>query len=177
MSVYVTSPRSKLEIISKAHDLRKRVNLGNKLFFPIVQFAEIVLSVIDADYSFEICSANEMVDKYAQYDPINNIMTLREDVYRGAIAGNGRHRFTVAHEVAHYVLHSSDIVLARSDLDLKIYQNPEWQANVFASELLMPSNLIKDMTADEVAIQCQTSLQAAQIAVSNARNKPKPLLQ
>lgn len=168
-SSFIAPARSKSEIIKSADKLRERFNLANNLYFPIVEFAEIVLQKIDDEYSFEVCEKHEMIDKYAQYNPISKVMTVRQDVYTQAIEGDGRARFTIAHEVAHYMLHSSGLALARGNCEIKIYQDPEWQANVFASELLMPSYLIENMSAVDVAIQCQTSYQAAQIALSNVK--------
>lgn len=166
---YIAPPKSKLQIIETADELRDNFGLKNKLCFPIVEFADVVLQKIYKSYSFEVCEITDMKDNYAQYNPIDNIMTIREDVYNDALIGNGRARFTIAHEVAHYVLHGSGIVLARGDSDIKIYQDPEWQANVFASELLMPSYLINGMSAEYVSSMCKTSFLAAQIALNNTR--------
>lgn len=39
--------------------------------------------------------------------------------------------------------------------------NPEWQADAFGGELLIPHDLIHGMTATEIAIECEVSLAAA----------------
>ena len=65
-----------------------------------------------------------------------------------------RKRFTIAHEIGHYILHSEDvihhdnvnlespdIVLYRSD---SVSGHNEVEANAFAAELLMPEQLIDD---------------------------------
>lgn len=83
-------------------------------------------------------------------------IALRADVWSLAEAGDGRSRFTLAHEVAHAWLHKNDILqggvvyrdaglLASQRLlpGMKIYESPEWQANTFASALLMPKGLVK----------------------------------
>ncbi len=168
-SHYIAPPKSKLKIMEIADELRYNFGLKNELCFPIVEFADLILQKVDKSYSFEVCKTTDMKDNYAQYNPIDNVMTVREDVYNDALRDDGRARFTIAHEVAHYILHGSGIVLARGDSDIKIYQDPEWQANVFASELLMPSYLINGMSAESVSLMCKTSFLAAQIALNNTR--------
>lgn len=67
-----------------------------------------------------------------------------------------RQRFTIAHEIAHYVLHRpqiednlgfelTDDTFYRSGLSKRI----EWEANKLAAEILMPWHLIDQATARE----------------------------
>lgn len=63
-----------------------------------------------------------------------------------------RQRFTLAHEIAHFLLHKDKIgdglyddVLYRS----KLSNNLEYEANRMAAELVMPSAAINDLTAKE----------------------------
>ncbi|MCL2055582.1 MAG: ImmA/IrrE family metallo-endopeptidase [Oscillospiraceae bacterium] len=63
-------------------------------------------------------------------------------------ASPGRLRFTQAHELAHWILHKdfftdSYIAAAAYKFDNNIKSGMEWQANYFASELLMPSVQVK----------------------------------
>lgn len=69
-----------------------------------------------------------------------------------------RQRFTVAHELAHYLLHRdqigngiSDDVLYRS----KLSDNREAQANRLAAELLMPDSLISEWIDKAKALQIE----------------------
>ena len=56
-----------------------------------------------------------------------------------------RRRFTVAHETGHYVLGHSNVFCNFDDRDISDPRRAnEWQANVFASELLMPEPWVKD---------------------------------
>ncbi len=71
-----------------------------------------------------------------------------KDIFEIVVNGNHsrlRRRFTIAHEIAHFVLHEhkigdgiQDDVLYRSDLSTKI----ENEANGFAAEILMPRHLV-----------------------------------
>jgi Zn-dependent peptidase ImmA (M78 family) len=60
-------------------------------------------------------------------------------VYNSSNA-KARQRFTIAHELAHFVLHASeDYVFHRDDRSTKGIHREEVEANAFAAELLMPS--------------------------------------
>jgi hypothetical protein len=57
----------------------------------------------------------------------------------------GRFRFTLAHEIGHCVLHGASLGLLPTTLstELRLTKNPiEWQADYFASCLLMPRELL-----------------------------------
>lgn len=118
----------------------------------------------------EIVEDRSLPGKYAAYYPQSNLLKIRETVYLGACAGNGRDRFTIAHELGHFFLHREvSLNLAREaspDQTVPAYLNPEWQANTFASEFLMPHDLIQGMSPEEVAQACGTSHEAARIALN-----------
>ena len=99
-------------------------------------------------------------------NPATKTIKIREDVYDRACEGHGRDRFTLAHELGHYLLHDDVTVgLARSGDGASVvtYCDPEWQANAFAGELLMPHDLIQNMSIGEIAAQCKVSYSAAEL--------------
>ena len=103
-----------------------------------------------------------MEDTYGTTNTASNIMRIREDVYEGAVAGNPRDRFTLCHELGHFLLHQPKYVsYARGDIP--VYCQPEWQANTFAAELMAPYHLVRDMSADEISRECGMSKKAADI--------------
>lgn len=55
-----------------------------------------------------------------------------------------RRRFTIAHELAHFCLHrnENEQLYAHRDTDMKV-GSIEWEANLFASNILMPKKLVK----------------------------------
>lgn len=78
---------------------------------------------------------------------------LSSETYDGLHDGDGRARFTVAHELGHIIIHapylcqstsgrqySTGVRLNRSSL--APYEDPEVQANVFAARFLMPTNQV-----------------------------------
>jgi IrrE N-terminal-like domain len=62
-----------------------------------------------------------------------------------AIPEVGRQRFAIAHEMGHWELHDSTQWFVCSETDLRDYEHSaiETEANTFASELLMPTHLIR----------------------------------
>ena len=135
-----------------------------------MEFLEYVLPRLDEEFSLVILPNNEMQDCYGQSCREEHAIYLRENVYNGAIEGNGRDRFTVAHEIAHYLLHhQGSIRFARRQTDVPAYMNPEWQANVLAAELLMPYEGIHGMSIASVVKECKVSYQAASIQLGLQR--------
>ncbi len=153
-------PLSRLKIRNIAMALRKMFGYGEKPYFPIVQFIEWVMANPDSGMDFEILTKEEMRNTYGTTNTGRNTMAIREDVYEGAVKGKERDRFTLCHEVGHFLLHQPEnIVYARGSVPK--FKDPEWQANVFAAELLAPYDLVKNMGTDEIAEKCGMSRQAA----------------
>lgn len=103
------------------------------------------------------------ISVYVSDDMADNISgMIKKDVGRGGDSGyaifvNDRHanvrkRFTIAHEIGHYVLHKDligdgiveDALLRATGLTNSI----ERQANAFAADLLMPWALLEQATVD-----------------------------
>src|SRR5690606_3735229 len=79
-------------------------------------------------------------------------LVLAQYVYDGMIDGNGRDRFTGAHECCHGLLHLPQIeqVLVDSKLprlyrrqEIPRYRDPEWQADAWAGSFLMPTMAVQ----------------------------------
>ncbi len=165
----VAPPSSKAKIYAMAEQVRGLLKLNGILRVPVISIVEERLGLYDPEFNYEYVSQYDIPGKYACYDPQKNIMTIDERVYLNAFYGSGRDRFTIAHEIGHYYLHSNEAVLARvsNKQKIPIYQSPEWQANTFASYFMMPRNLIKGMSVKEVMNACGTSYQAAEIALKD----------
>lgn len=155
-------PLSRKKIQKITMMLRKMLGFEKNLFFPIVHFIEWVMANPDSDMSFEILSEEEMDDTYGMTNTGSNVMRIREDVYNGAVMGNPRDRFTLCHELGHYLLHQPEYI-SYGRGSVPIYRNPEWQANTFAAELMAPCELIKNMKIEDIMEQCGMSREAATI--------------
>ncbi len=168
MPNYMVAPVSRKEIKDFANDIRKCSGLPDVGFFPLLDFVELVLPQMDPEFTFCVEEDWRMGNDQANYNVQNKTMKLRESVYEGACRGNGRDRFTLAHEIGHYFMHN-DVVLSRAEPGSRIpaYRDPEWQANTFAAALLMPDHLIDGLTPKQIAKKCGTSESAAAIAYKN----------
>lgn len=167
-------PLSSAQIEKITKIVRSAFGLENDLLFPVEKFIEVALPAIYPGFSYDYVSPKEMdFNTYAYFDPINNIMRIREDVYARACEGSGRDRFTLAHEIGHCILNRDGVNMHRntSNQAPKPYEDPEWQANEFASLILMPRDLIRkyNLSPREISLKCKTSLTAATIAYEKSR--------
>lgn len=133
-------PRSKKEIRGLSNAFRTqfaKVDLHDKL--DLLKVLEIILpKVSNYKFEFEVHSQNVMGDAEAAMSPDAMRMYIREDVYDHLHQNNARARFTVAHEIGHFILHDGVALARYNDGKHKVYEDSEWQANFFAAELLAP---------------------------------------
>jgi len=122
--------------------------------FPIVEYLE-VYHQIDKAFVYDICEKELMGDRHGITFPDKKVMLIREDVYEGAVDGNGRDRMTIAHEFGHLHMHTN-LGLGRqlASSEIPAFRSSEWQANCFGGELLVSSDHIH---------QCLDPLEASQI--------------
>lgn len=154
---------SRQKIRKFAKYVRELAGFDGREYFPIVEFIELVLGDPDnPEFNYEIVEPYEMKDMYGNTNTETNVMQIRKDVYERAVKGVPRDRFTLCHELGHYLLHRPELMsYARGDIPR--FQNPEWQANTFAGELMAPYHLVKNMGVEEIMQKCGMSRQAASI--------------
>lgn len=105
---------------------------------------------------------------------------LRADVYDALCHGQPRARFTAAHELAHFVLHTGEsrprAVKPIASTTIPRSQSSEGQANDFAASFLMPEQLLRREqfnSPSDLAAACNVSLKAAEIRMLELRQWPK----
>ena len=160
-------PLSRNKIRTLTNFIRETYNINNEGPFPVLQFLEIFLDCFG--YNYEIVDDNKLVSCYALTIPVKKTIKIAESTYNDAASGNPRARFTIAHEIGHAVLHDKiDLGYARvnSNEIIKDYENPEWQANTFAAELLVPIQYIGGLSCEEIAQKYCVSKKVAQIQSS-----------
>ncbi|MGM9570111.1 MAG: ImmA/IrrE family metallo-endopeptidase [Phascolarctobacterium sp.] len=170
---YRAKPLSRNNIRAFVKTIKQVFGVEKDFMFPVVEFLEKCLPVIFEDFSLEVLPVEEMPYKEGETYPSEHRIIIREDVYEKACAGDGRARFTIAHEIGHLFYHTNEAISLcrmKGKIQLKAYENPEWQANVFAGELLASSYLIKGLTASEVKERCGVSITAARVQL-DAANK------
>ena len=168
---YIAEPIQRTELRSLAKVIRKILQVEDRLYIPVITILEKVMPLLFPNFSYEYVPKEEFPDKkHGETDIVNHIVRIREDVYYGAIDGNGRDRMTVMHEIAHYLLLViCGVKFERNfeNTDVITYQDPEWQAKALAGEIMCPHELIKSFSADEVAEKCGVSLPAARYNLSH----------
>lgn len=162
-------PRSRGEIRKIANTFREISRRALGSFgpeFPIVEAMELVLPMLDPEFTLEVLPTQKMGDEHGLTIPSEHTIRLREDVYDRACDGQGRDRMTVAHEIGHYLLHRKPAAFARrerkADEPLPAFRSAEWQATCFGAELLVfPEGIDASMEDAEVAEMRGVSKDAA----------------
>lgn len=161
-SGFVVKPASAAALRSFAEKVRSVFAADNEVAFPIIPLLEFNLRKVFPDFVLDVRDVEDMGDLEGAVVAGGHVLALREDVYDGACNNVGRHRFTAAHELAHYFLHR-DITMARTrDDDVPIFRDSEWQADTFAGALMMSKRhlpLFRD--AEHAAKECGMSGAAA----------------
>lgn len=120
-----------------------------------------------------IAKAMDVAIRYAPLEEELSGMAFIKDGLRviavNALHHPNRQRFTIAHELAHHVLHADlltrgvhvdKIILKRGVLAASGTDDIEVQANTFASELLIPEYLITSIVEHSVDLNDETRLLA-----------------
>lgn len=170
---FVVPPQSWDNIRDRAQSLRQRFGLNQQPYFPIIEFIEKVLDQRMGFVRFEVGDYHEMSEAEGFTCPDGEFIQLREDVYEGACRGDGRARFTAAHELGHLIMHTR-IKLMRAPIGQNIvsYRLAEPQANRFAAELLMPEGFVTySDTAETIMERHGVSCEAAENRIQYLRKK------
>jgi hypothetical protein len=118
--------------------------------------------------NYDIREVDVMKEVEAAVNPDKGELIIREDVYLALTDptsyAHGRARFTIAHELGHLFLHEGITLNRQIKIkDHKVYEDSEWQADTFASELLMPSYMCEGLSVEEIQEKFIVSYAAAQI--------------
>lgn len=164
MANYSVEPKSRAELRSIAQGFRAFLKLENTIYFPIEKVLE-TMPIIFPNFNWEIVDNSAMPPQNHADTNINSqTITIKQDVYDRACAGAGRDRMTIAHEIGHYLLlcvYGFKLHHTSKSNAHAMYTDPEWQAKCFAGELLIPAELVDNLSITEIATQCGVSIDAA----------------
>ncbi len=164
---YICEPASRQNLRDYAYQIRKNLGMEDDMYFPVVEFLEILPRIFPY-MSYEIVLDDELdIHIHAETDIENNIIRIKQSVYDGAFSGKGRDRFTIAHEIGHFLLMCvSGVKFARSITKPRPFEDPEWQADAFAGELLVPHHKLKRYKKPStLARRCGVSIDCAELAL------------
>ena len=149
-SDFIVPARRWSEIGDIANNLRRSLGLAEEPRLPVIELIEQVLDQKLGLVHLEVGDDKEMEGAEGLTSPNGEFIMLREDVYRGVWAGESRARFTTAHELGHWAMHTN-IPMARSlrGDGTPAYRLAEPQANQFAAEILMPQRFIESWDEEE----------------------------
>lgn len=132
------------DIENYANKLRNKFNVSLDSPFPILDVIEklhydglLTIQYLEDD--------NDIfdVDTPAKYSPIENFIYVKESVLEELERNEYRANFTLAHELFHYFQWKILLFEFEEVEDCPPYLNPEWQADEFAGQLLVPTKSIE----------------------------------
>jgi hypothetical protein len=114
--------------------------------FPVLEFFDLLRDEFGLDPGVEDLSPGMEGATF----PDGRVL-VSEETYRRAADGFGRARFTIVHEAYHGIRHRDQIARRLIDTGrlvlhrrqtIRTFQDPEWQADAFASAILMPVKMV-----------------------------------
>lgn len=166
-SGFCVTPRKESELRTVAEKVRGVLSDHADIkFFDIIKVLEHKMPEVCPAFRYEIVEPLELPDREAEMNPLELCIRIREDVYLKAMDGDGHCRFTVAHELGHFFLHRMQpLAFGRKaeNGNIPTFQNSEWQADVFARNLLAPFSMTRGMVPNQIALLFGVSKEVANI--------------
>lgn len=172
MAKYSVRGMSRKEIRDYANKIRKifKIDFLNFIDMPkLLDLISIAFVKLNLNFNYEIREENDQI--FEDYEEAFTCMKTGTIYFKKSVIENAcRHKynrgaFTIAHELGHFFLHyfQVDVKLSRisEDESVPIYKDPEWQANTFASELLMPFEQCINLDEQMIRKKYHVSRQAA----------------
>ncbi len=173
MDKYIVSGLKIIDIRLFVQNLKKLLKLPDYEYVNIVKILDIIsvlFSQIGLPFNYIVKIDDDPIfekNEEAFTDMKTGIIYFKESVIENACRKRyHRSSFTIAHELGHYFLHylNDNVKLSRvsSDTEVPVYKSPEWQADVFAAEFLMPFDRCKDMAIAEIRREYHITRKAAE---------------
>lgn len=165
------APTSKVKITKFAQDVRDSLGIERPYICP-VRIIEGLQHMGELEVHVMEDGSPELYGKEAETFPDRQCMRIKQSVYDAAYSGDGRARFTIAHEIGHLYMHKGMQGYARGHQETthKSYEDSEWQADFFAAELLMDSRyILPGWSEDDIQKVFVVSRKAAEIKYNKQR--------
>ena len=172
-SCYIAEPMSREDIRYYAQQIRKMFGLEQwEAIDPskLLDKLSTLLAKQEFRFDYEVLPDNDKrfgFREEAKTDIQNGIIYFKESVMNDGCKDHTRARFTIMHELGHYLLHYLHGQISLSRIRENSYLipciDPEWQANAFASEILMPFEICKELTVEQIMKKYNVSKTAATV--------------
>ena len=109
----------------------------NKPYINMEELIDFILPRVWPDFYYTVEEVEDMGENLGLASPEKASFALRRDVWDAMRRGCPTHRFIVMHELGHLILHKpSRITYPKRLVRVSPVNDPEWQADTFAAELL-----------------------------------------
>jgi len=177
----IPSHRDVRRISDAVMGLRVQLKIPHRENFPLIEFLEFDVSKLKNYADFRLVMGTderfpEGVLAFAMGSPLQ--IVVRDRIYCDAVSGDTSARHALAHELGHILLgHVGRHEDNRNTLILadKSTRKLEWEADEFASELLVPSHVARALTSCEIAYKFDVSVDFAvrRLKVLKERDKAR----
>ena len=182
MSKSRVRPTSKVEIRTYAMQIRRLLGYKDNEYIHAPKLFDLLSALfteheLDFDYRIMPDEHEVFVDKEEAFTEMSSgIIYIKESVFEQACRRSfNRSAFTLIHELGHYLLHylqeDARLTRVKNDVDVPIYCDPEWQADTFASEFLMPYDECKKLGISEIRETYHVSRKAAEVRFNKIRDE------
>ncbi len=172
----IVAPRTKRELEAIAENVRLALDLdldGRVAMMPILE--QVLYDTIEG-YEFHVEEDKVMGRLEGLTDTQRPIIKLKNSVYQALERGDGRARFTAAHEFGHLVLHCGLPTYRAFSDEYQPLHDPERQANIFAAAFLMPASAFRSCRSVKEAMRnFGTSHDAVMCRARNLNHRLEPL--
>lgn len=177
MSKTRVAPMSRKDIRNYANKIRTLLGYDVTDFIhapKLFDALSVIFSEEGLEFDYRILPDEDKIfeDKEEAFtDMSSGIIYIKESVMEQACRRSFRRgAFTLIHELGHYLLHylQPDVKLSRVSDDVYVppYCDPEWQADTFASEFLMPFEMCKTLNSEDIRQMYHVSRKAAEVRES-----------
>ena len=178
---FETLPIDRRNLRFLAKMLRKNFKIKT-LEFPVLKFLEKIhlisrdccKYVVDEDSKFE---PNVMA--YLEYTNGTNdfVIHIRESVYIKAYSDDHASIGFIMHEISHYLLigvlgiKPINTSITYTTKGIPAFRSAEWQAKAFCGEIMIPYDICKDMSFDEIYEKTKSSKEQTNYFLKNIVKK------
>ena len=139
----------------------------------------ILFSELGLAFDYKVLPDNHEIfynREEAYTDMSTGIIYIKESVMEEACRRKyKRGAFTLIHELGHYFLHyiPNGIRLTRvaDDVHVPIYCDPEWQADTFSSEFMMPYCKCIELNSEEIRKMYHVSRKASEVRYNKIQDE------